>query len=153
MDHTPPDSSVHGILQARIVEWVAMSSSRGSSWPRHRICISGTSRRTLYPEPPGKPMSLQMYLFWMLHTDGIIQYVTFCVWLLSRGIMFSRFIWITVSLPYSVVWVSQSSSAGGLFACFYLVVIVDAIDTRVLVFLCPDVFRILFLIPLGMQRL
>ena len=98
-------------------------------------------------------MSLQMYLFWMLHTDGIIQYVTFCVWLLSRGIMFSRFIWIMVSLPYSVVWVSQSSSAGGLFACFYLVVIVDAIDTRVLVFLCPDVFRILFLIPLGMQRL
>ena len=96
---------------------------------------------------------LQIDLFWVFHMNEITQYVTFCVWLLSRGIMFSRFIWITVSLPYSVVWVSQSSSAGGLFACFYLVVIVDAIDTRVLVFLCPDVFRILFLIPLGMQRL
>ena len=31
MDNSPPDSSVHGILQARILEWVAISSSRGSS--------------------------------------------------------------------------------------------------------------------------
>ena len=29
MDYSPPGSSVHGILQARILEWVAMSSSRG----------------------------------------------------------------------------------------------------------------------------
>ena len=33
MDCSPPDSSVHGILQARILEWVAMPSSRGSSQP------------------------------------------------------------------------------------------------------------------------
>ena len=31
MDHSPPGSSVHGILQAKILEWVAMPSSRGSS--------------------------------------------------------------------------------------------------------------------------
>ena len=31
MDYSPPGSSVHGILQARILEWVAISSSRGSS--------------------------------------------------------------------------------------------------------------------------
>ena len=31
MDYSPPGSSVHGILQARILEWVAMPSSRGSS--------------------------------------------------------------------------------------------------------------------------
>ena len=31
MDHSPPDSSVHGILRARRVEWAAMPSSRGSS--------------------------------------------------------------------------------------------------------------------------
>ena len=39
-----PGSSVHGILQARIVEWVAISFSRGSSWPRNRSrvsCIAG----------------------------------------------------------------------------------------------------------------
>ena len=33
MDCSPPGSSVHGILQATILEWVAMSSSRGSSHP------------------------------------------------------------------------------------------------------------------------
>ena len=34
MDHSLPGSSVHGILQAKILEWVAISSSRGSSRPR-----------------------------------------------------------------------------------------------------------------------
>ena len=34
MDHSPPGSSVHGILQARILEWVAISYSRVSSQPR-----------------------------------------------------------------------------------------------------------------------
>ena len=42
-DYSPPDSSVHGIFQARILEWVAISYSRGSSQPRGRICISCTS--------------------------------------------------------------------------------------------------------------
>ena len=36
----PPGSSVHGILQARIVEWVAISFSRRSSWPRTRTRVS-----------------------------------------------------------------------------------------------------------------
>ena len=39
-DCSPPGSSVHGILQARILEWSAMPSSRGSSWPRDRTCVS-----------------------------------------------------------------------------------------------------------------
>ena len=41
MDCGPPGSSVYGILQARILEWVAMSSSRGSSRPRDRTCLLG----------------------------------------------------------------------------------------------------------------
>ena len=43
--------SVHGILQARILEWVAMSSSRGSSWPRDQTRVSNFSclgRQVLY---------------------------------------------------------------------------------------------------------
>ena len=40
MDCSPPGSSVHEILQARILEWVAMPSSRGSSWPRDWTCVS-----------------------------------------------------------------------------------------------------------------
>ena len=40
IDCSPAGSSVHGILQVRILEWVAMPSSRGSSWPRDETCIS-----------------------------------------------------------------------------------------------------------------
>ena len=40
MDYSLPGSSVHGILQARILEWTAMSSSRGSSQPRDRTQVS-----------------------------------------------------------------------------------------------------------------
>ena len=42
------DSFVHGILQARILEWVAISFSRGSSWPRDQNCTSCISRQILY---------------------------------------------------------------------------------------------------------
>ena len=40
MDYSPPGSSIHGILQARILEWVAISFSRGSSWPRDWTQVS-----------------------------------------------------------------------------------------------------------------
>ena len=36
----PPGSSVHGIFQPRILEWVIISSSRGSFWPRDRTLVS-----------------------------------------------------------------------------------------------------------------
>ena len=39
-DCSPSDSSVHGISQARILEWVAISFSRGSSWPRDQTLVS-----------------------------------------------------------------------------------------------------------------
>ena len=51
MDHSPPDSSVHEILQARTLEWVAVPSSRGSSHPRDRTPMSYVScigKRVLY---------------------------------------------------------------------------------------------------------
>ena len=51
MDYSPPGSSVHGISQARTLEWVAMSSSRGSSQPRdqtHISCIFSIGRQSLY---------------------------------------------------------------------------------------------------------
>ena len=42
MDCSPPVSSVHGILQARILEWIAISFSRGSSQPRDQTHVSYT---------------------------------------------------------------------------------------------------------------
>ena len=43
-----PGSSVHGILQARILEWVAIPFSRGSSRPRDQTCISCIGRQILH---------------------------------------------------------------------------------------------------------
>ena len=51
MDCSPPSSSLHGIFQARILEWVAISYSRGSSRPRARTqisCISCIGGQILY---------------------------------------------------------------------------------------------------------
>ena len=49
MDCSPPGSSAHGISKARILEWVAMPSSRGSSQSRDRTHISCIGRWVLYP--------------------------------------------------------------------------------------------------------
>ena len=45
MDCSPPGSSVPGILQARILEWVAIPCSRGSSWPGDQTQVSCTAGR------------------------------------------------------------------------------------------------------------
>ena len=75
LDCSPPGSSVHGIFQVRLLEWVAMLSSRGSFWPRDRTCVS-----YIYPHwqagslplaPPGKPQLFMFipfyFLFYILH--------------------------------------------------------------------------------------
>ena len=46
--------SLHGILQARILEWVAISFSRGASQPRDQTWVSCIAGRRLTSEPPGK---------------------------------------------------------------------------------------------------
>ena len=51
MDYSPPGSFVHGISQARILDWVAISFPRGSSWPKDQTCVSCISyigRQILY---------------------------------------------------------------------------------------------------------
>ena len=55
VDCSPPDSSVHGILQTRLLEWVTIPFSRGSSQPRDQtqvFCIAG---RFLLSETSEKP--------------------------------------------------------------------------------------------------
>ena len=71
MDCSQPISSVLRILQARILEWVAMPSSRGSSWPRDQNCVSFVSciwKRFLYQplrlgsqRPPLKDFKSQIW--------------------------------------------------------------------------------------------
>ena len=53
MNCSLPGSSVHGILQAGILEWVATSFSRGSSQPRNQTPVSCIAGRFFTTEPPG----------------------------------------------------------------------------------------------------
>ena len=101
MDCSPPGSLVHGILQAIILEWVAISSSRGSSQLRGQTCIFCVSciGRFFNTKPLGKPYhrladisawviflgflsySIDLYvclcvstiLFWLLELCGIFR--------------------------------------------------------------------------------
>ena len=78
-DSSLPVSSVHGILQARVLEWVAMSFSRGSSQPRDRTrvsCLEGSSLYHLsHQESPSSPaatlaaLELPASLSWETHTS------------------------------------------------------------------------------------
>ena len=57
----PHGSSFRGTLQARILEWVAISFTRGSSWPGDQTQVSYTAGGffTRDSEPPGKPFKLK----------------------------------------------------------------------------------------------
>ena len=88
MDHSPPDSSVHGIFPARILEWVAMPISRRSSWARDWTRVSALQ------EPLGKrftvfPTNWQWWfagslglrlLLIALSLQFLLFFFTFSVW-------------------------------------------------------------------------
>ena len=95
MDCNLPDSSVHGILWVRILEWVAISFSRGSSWPRDRTRVSCVADRFFTNWAIGKPRSFpvdkgpsgQSYDFssgrvWMWDLDHKVGWVpkNWCFW-------------------------------------------------------------------------
>ena len=61
MDCSLSGSSVHGILQARILQWAAMPSSREFFWPRDQTCVSCIGREVLYYH-----CHLGSSCFWML---------------------------------------------------------------------------------------
>ena len=63
MDCSQPVSCVHGILQVRILELVAILFSRRSSWPRDQIHISCLAGRFFTPELPGKPIYMYKYKY------------------------------------------------------------------------------------------
>ena len=58
MDCRLPGFSVHGVLQARILRWVAIPFSRGSSLPRDQTQSSTLQADSLLSEPPGKPKTI-----------------------------------------------------------------------------------------------
>ena len=92
---SPPGLSVHGILQARILEWTVISSSRGSSPPRdwtHVSWVSCTGRRILYHYATGKHFSaLRLFKLILLHVansyNGANCYITNILFVFTKGFL------------------------------------------------------------------
>ena len=61
MDCSLPGSSVHAILQARILEWVALSFCKGSSQPRDQTHIPSLAGGFFTTESPGKPQNVYTF--------------------------------------------------------------------------------------------
>ena len=74
MDRSPPGYSVHGISQARILDWVVISSSRGSSRPRDQtdsLLSPELAGRFLTAKPPGKPCIMVSHNYFIIYHNVI----------------------------------------------------------------------------------
>ena len=80
--------SIHGISQTRILEWVAISFSRASSWPTNQACVSCIAGEFFTAEPPRKPTILEfndgdgggmtVELFQILKDDAVKELHSIC---------------------------------------------------------------------------
>ena len=122
MDCGLPGSSVHEISQARILEWVAISFSRGSSQSRDQTCVFCIGRRILYHWATGKPIYVYVYIhiflfrffcyykiYKILQDIEYIEYSSLCY----KFLLFLYFIYnnVYLSIPlllFSCVVVSRS---------------------------------------------
>ena len=81
MDCSPPDSSVHEILQVRVLEWVAMLSSQGSDQPTDWTQVSCIAGRLFTAESPGK--SQCWHVVGARHMWAVVIIIFSCCWSLS----------------------------------------------------------------------
>ena len=92
MDSSPTGSFVHGILRARILEWVAMPSSMGSSRPRDRTYVSHVScigRRVITGAPWEDCIHIFFYIFISITVYHKILNIVPCTeWLLNNRNVF-----------------------------------------------------------------
>jgi len=73
MDYSPPGSFVHGTFHARILEWVAISYFRGSSWPRDwSLSLILWQADSLPLHHLGSPFIELLGLKWTFHSLGIL---------------------------------------------------------------------------------
>ena len=99
----PMDYTVHGILQARILEWVAFPFSRGSSQPRDWTQISHIQADSLPAEPQRKPKNTGVgslsLLQWIFLTQELHQGLLHC-----RQILYQ----LSYNVIYTLLLVAQS---------------------------------------------
>jgi len=83
MDCSPPGSSVHGILQARTLEWVSISFSKAWKWKvkvksLSHVWLLATSWTAAYQAPPSMGFSRQEYLYTNMYLES--QYYIHSDW-------------------------------------------------------------------------
>ena len=139
MDCSPWGSSVHGIPQAGLLEWVAISPSRGFSWSRdqtHVSCISCIASRFFIAEPTGKPYltftdipqafhfgytlnSVLRSIWWALFYNWITQYkIMFNEWYQNSLMLFENHT--DVLIESIIVWSSHIEFVTQNFVASYL---------------------------------
>ena len=106
---SPPGSSVHGILQARILEWVAMPFSRGSSQPKDRTWVSLIESRffTIWSTWESRK-SRDVLRWWVLLLPlcyFLSQiYLVYASGLTSSKIVIAQIMWLYFSMPPYLHW-------------------------------------------------
>ena len=86
MDYIPSGSCIHEILQARILEWVAIPFPRGSSWPRDLTGSPALPADSLPFEPPGKPFLYVMHH----HIVKILCFFLLQAWAFSFTLLYKK---------------------------------------------------------------
>ena len=79
MDGNPPGSSIHGILQARILEWVAIPFSRGSSWPRDQTRVSCIAGRFFTVWTTREELLLKFSWFKRERVPFFFAFIAYCI--------------------------------------------------------------------------
>ena len=103
---SPPGSAVQGILQARILEWVAISFSRGSSWPRDWTPVSCTAGRffTIWATRE-VPQSASYISGFFLRSTHVVRLGGFHCWVVFSCMGILQFVH---SIFLSLVWASSA---------------------------------------------
>ena len=108
MDCSPPGSSEHGISQAKILEWVAISSSRRSSQPRDRTFLS-TSQVLIFYRIKSLTCHIHFKMGGKRHTHFLFCTMA-CVFVLIYFLLVQFYLW--NSIRENVHWL-------GFFPCLY----------------------------------
>ena len=108
MECSPPGSSVHGILQARILEWVAISFSRGSSWLRNWTRVSCTTGGFLtdwavIEAPKEWTYTYTCIYIWHINVYDIHMYDIY-IYMYTYVCIWHTHVYIYMYMTYTYIW-------------------------------------------------
>ena len=106
MDYSMPGSSVHGILQARILEWVALPFSRGSSWPRDWSQVSHTGDRFFTIWVKSYTDMVKKNFFQLFIQYIVVELPSFLLLLLAALLVIWNICWICQERISAVMWLT-----------------------------------------------